>query len=447
MIQRARAGQPSGKRPVPRRGRPRAAAAALAAALTAVAMAAAEATAASAAVTGTAVTSTAVTGTAPGQPAAAAPRTVLAWGDNSVGELGNGSKGDPSGVPVRVHLPAGTRIRSVSAGCGFALALTSKGQVLGWGTNRDGRLGRGGDRRARTTPVRVPVPAHAPVIAVRAGCHHALALTASGQVWGWGRNLQGQIGTGHATGAPVLSPVRVHLPSGTRVTAIGAGYDTSVAVTARGRVWTWGANGFGQLGIGTHGPRQFRAAPVLARLPAGVRGAAVATGTSTDYVVTRSGQVWAWGQDSFLELGIGRQVLGFSARPVRVRLPAGARVASLAAGCYFALARTTTGSALGWGDNNSGELATGAHEVGLPTRPTLPAGTRVTAVGASCRSSLILTGAGRILAAGLNGSGELGTGAPGAVRRHLVPVDLPGGFTATRLGSGSQAHGSYALGH
>ena len=441
MIERAQVGQPSGKRPVSRRGRPRAAAAAAAATLTAVAMAAAGVAAA-----GAAVTSAAVTSTAAGHPATAAPRAVLAWGDNSVGELGNGTKGDPSGVPVRVHLPAGSRIRSVSAGCGFALALTSKGQVLGWGTNRDGRLGLGGDRRARTTPVRVPAPAHAPVIAVRAGCHHALALTAAGQVWAWGRNLQGQIGTGHATGAPVLTPVRVHLPRGTRVVSIGAGFDTSVAVTARGLVWTWGANGFGQLGIGTHGPRQFRATPVLARLPAGVRGAAAATGTSTDYVVTRAGHVWAWGQDSFLELGIGRQVLGFSARPVRVRLPAGARVASLAAGCYFALARTTTGSALGWGDNNSGELATRAHEVGLPTRPQLPAGTRVTAVGASCRSSLILTASGRILAAGLNGSGELGTGAPGPVQRRLVPVDLPGGFTATRLGSGSQAHGSYALG-
>ena len=387
-------------------------------------------------------------GPAAGAPVAApaAPTSVLAWGDNSVGELGNGTKGDPSGVPVPVHLPPGTHIRSVSAGCGFALALTSRGQVLGWGTNRDGRLGLGADRRARATPVPVPVPAHSPVIAVRAGCHHALALTAAGQAWAWGRNLQGQIGTGHATGAPVVHPVRVRLPAGTRVTAIGAGFDTSMALTARGQVWTWGANAFGQLGNATHGQHRFRATPVLAHLPAGVHGASLATGTSTDYVVTRSGQVWAWGQDTFLELGVGSRPLGFSDRPAHVRLPAGARVASLAAGCYFALARTTTGSALGWGDNNSGELATHAHEAGLPVRPKLPAGARVTAVGASCRSSLILTAAGRVLAAGLNGSGELGTGAPGPVRRHLVTVAIPDGFTVTRLGSGSQAHGSYALG-
>ena len=73
-------------------------------------------------------------------------------------------------------------------------------------------------------------------------------------------------------------------------------------------------------------------------------------------------------------------------------------VASLAAGCYFALARTTAGSVLGWGDNHSGELAIRAGQTNLPAHPALPAGVRVTALGASCRSSLARTADGRVLA-------------------------------------------------
>src|SRR5262249_30507361 len=154
-----------------------------------------------------------------------------------------------------------TRLRSVSAGCNFALAVTSAGQVLSWGTNAYGKLGLGPDEpRGSLVPVPALIPPGDLVTAVSAGCHHSLALTASGQALAWGDNLQGQVGTGRATDAPLPTPTRVRLPHGTHVIAISAGYDTSVAVTATGEVWTWGTGQFGQLGNGTQGgPRTISA--------------------------------------------------------------------------------------------------------------------------------------------------------------------------------------------
>ena len=398
-----------------------------------------------------AVWMTAVTVPAAGAAAgpAVAATSLQAWGVNDIGQLGNGTKSDFSKIPVPATLPAGTRLRSVSAGCGFALAVTSSGQVLSWGSNRDGRLGLGpGGPRSSLVPVPALIPPGDVVTAVAAGCHHALALTADGQVLAWGKNLLGSVGTGRATDAPVLTPTRVRLPHGTHVIAIAAGYDTSVAVTATGAVWTWGTGQFGQLGNGTQGgPGTISAAPVRVPLPAGVKGRAVATGTGDDYLLTTTGQVWAWGGNGLRELGAGLKT-GIATRPVQVLLPAGTRVASLAAGCDFVLARTTAGSVFGWGDNHSRELSgVRATIVNRPRPLGLPAGIQVTALGASCSSSLALLADGRILAWGQNGNGELGTGGHANINPDPAPVALPGGFTATRIGSGSQAHGSYALGH
>jgi alpha-tubulin suppressor-like RCC1 family protein len=385
--------------------------------------------------------------TAAAGPAVAAT-SLQGWGVNDIGQLGNGTRSDFSKVPVPAALPAGTRLRSVSAGCGFALAVTSAGQVLGWGTNRDGRLGLGpGGPRSSLVPVPVPIPPGDTITAVAAGCHHALALTASGQVLAWGQNIHGEIGTGHASEARVRTPTRVRLPRGTRVTGIAAGYNTSVAVAGTGQVWTWGTGQFGQLGNGTHGgPLTISATPVRVPLPAGVRGQAVASGTGTDYLVTTAGQVWAWG-GRFRLLGAGSRD-GLATRPVRVLMPAGIRVASVAAGCNFALARTTAGAVFGWGDNAFRQLAgVRASRANHPRPIGLPIGIQVTALGASCTSSFARTADGRILAWGDNSFGALGTGGRAAINPTPAPVALPGGFTATRIGAGSQAHGSYALGH
>jgi alpha-tubulin suppressor-like RCC1 family protein len=111
---------------------------------------------------------------------------VLAWGANADGELGNGTTAS-SDVPVRVRLPAGTRVTSVKAGCYDSLALTSAGQVLAWGKNEFGELGDG-TRRSSPAPVRVALPSGTRVSAISAGCFFSLALTTTGRVLAWGRN-------------------------------------------------------------------------------------------------------------------------------------------------------------------------------------------------------------------------------------------------------------------
>ncbi len=83
--------------------------------------------------------------------------TYFAWGDNSNGQLGNGTT-TGSSTPVDVDLPAGMTITAVAAGGLHSLALTSTGAVLAWGRNVSGQLGNG-DSTNRSTPVEVSLPA------------------------------------------------------------------------------------------------------------------------------------------------------------------------------------------------------------------------------------------------------------------------------------------------
>ncbi len=166
-------------------------------------------------------------------PAAAAPSggDVWTWGRNQFGQLGNGTTSPStqpgSTVPVQADLPAGTTATAVAGGYGFSVALTSTGQVLAWGQNDVGQLGDG-TFTDRTTPLQVHLPAGTTVTAIAAGDDYVLALTSNGQVLAWGYNEWGQLGNG-VTGGESDVPVAVHLPAGTTVTAISSGAGHALA--------------------------------------------------------------------------------------------------------------------------------------------------------------------------------------------------------------------------
>ena len=164
-------------------------------------------------------------------------RITARLGIQQFGQLGNDTT-ISSDTPVKVQLPPGTRVTSMRAGCDHTLALTTTGHVLAWGDNSDGQLGDGTTTSTRT-PVMVKLPPGTTVKAIRAGCFHSLALTTTGHVLAWGFSGQGELGNGSTLSSP--SPVRVKLPPGTRVPAISAGAYHSLARTTTGRISTPGA--------------------------------------------------------------------------------------------------------------------------------------------------------------------------------------------------------------
>ncbi|MEU7023834.1 Ig-like domain repeat protein [Streptomyces sp. NPDC046203] len=366
--------------------------------------------------------------------------TALAWGSNYTGELGNGTESgnDPNPTPVDVDLPAGVKLTDVSGGHQFSLGLSSDGHVYAWGFNSSGQLGDG-TTTTRTSPVEVHLPAGTRATAISAGTNHSLAVTSDGHVYAWGWNDSGQLGIGTADNDPHPTPAEALLPAGVQATAIAAGRYHSLAVTSDGRVFAWGYNYWGQLGNGTTGVDP-NPTPVETDLPAGTEATAVAAGDSHSLALTSDGRVLAWGADYNGQLGDGMYNFFPTPTPVETLLPAGTRVTAIDAATSgnHSLAVTSDGHALGWGADSSGQLGDGTTTASraTPIEPDLPAGTRVTAVAAGAHHSMWLASTGVIYTSGDNSSGQLGDGTT-TNRSVPGPVNLPAGIHATAISAGA----------
>jgi alpha-tubulin suppressor-like RCC1 family protein len=218
--------------------------------------------------------------------AASADHALALTADGRIFDYGQAGCGDDVCATNQVTLPAGAQVTAIAAGDAFSLALTSDGRVLAWGSNAFGL--QGDDNTSQQFgPEWVDLPAGAGVIAIAAGGEHWLALTSDGRVLAWGDNESGDLGngttvsTGNEFGAP--TPAQVALPAGTQVTAIAAGTEDSQAVTSDGRVLAWGYNAWGQLGDGSTGDSSV---PVPMGLPAGTRATAVAAGQDHSLALT-----------------------------------------------------------------------------------------------------------------------------------------------------------------
>ena len=176
---------------------------------------------------------------------------VVACGSDTDGVLGDGSTTTEGATPVAVvRLPSDVGVSALTTSWEGSGALLADGTYYDWGYNPHGQLGDG-SRADSDVPVKVALPA--PVRQVFQGGSGAtngqsVALLSDGSVWAWGDNGRGQVGDGTTTDAPV--PVRVHVPADVRFVTVDSGGYASYAVDATGRLWAWGGNNNGQLGLG-----------------------------------------------------------------------------------------------------------------------------------------------------------------------------------------------------
>lgn len=110
---------------------------------------------------------------------------MVSWGQNSLGQLGNGVREDGEKPRVFSTIPDG--VLQISAGSQHVVCISRNGDVFTWGGNRKGQLGDG-QLTSSCNPILLPQLKHRPVIMVSCGESHTLALTAGGNVYSWGDN-------------------------------------------------------------------------------------------------------------------------------------------------------------------------------------------------------------------------------------------------------------------
>lgn len=172
--------------------------------------------------------------------------TVFAWGQDASGQLGVGWLPYPSLTNVPIQTFVLTQIVAIAAGDSHSLALDSSGHVFAWG---NGNLGQNGDPSYSNVATPTMLTTISNVIAIAAGFQHSIAITADNTVWTWGDNVNGALGRSDTNNGSDWLPEPV--PGLSNVVAIAGGDEFTLAVTSNGQVYAWGKNSDGQLGTNT----------------------------------------------------------------------------------------------------------------------------------------------------------------------------------------------------
>ncbi|HVT06896.1 MAG TPA: hypothetical protein VHO67_05545 [Polyangia bacterium] len=283
--------------------------------------------------------------------------TLWCWGNNTSGQLGNGTTADSS-TPVQVTA-LGTNVAEASAGDLFACARLTDGSAACWGS---GPLGDG-----TSTPSLSPVPVAAlgtSVAEISTGDGTVCARRTDGTLWCWGFNAFGAVGDGTTTDR--FSPTQV-TTLGATVATVSVGDIFACAARTDGSVWCWGTNDHGELGDGTTTSHLLPA--VVGALPPGA-GPVAANGRHACARVD-SGALYCWGWNGAGELGDGTT----TERHVPVAVSGLSNSASQvsAAVNQNSCAALADGSVWCWGDNAFGQVGDGTSvRRAVPVRVLAP---------------------------------------------------------------------------
>ncbi|HEC08529.1 MAG TPA: hypothetical protein ENI86_03050, partial [Acidimicrobiales bacterium] len=315
---------------------------------------------------------------------------VKCWGSNSSGQLGQGDNTDRGDNPGEmganlpaVDLGAGRTATAITAGTNHTCALLDNDTVKCWGNNVLGQLGqgdansRGGDpgEMGDNLPT-INLSRGGTATAISTSGVHTCALLHNGTVKCWGYNLNGGLGQGHTDdigdnpGEMGNNLPPIDLGAGRTATAITAGDSHTCALLDNSTVKCWGDNSYGQLGQGTTDDIGDNPGEMGDNLPpvdlgAGRTATAITAGSFHTCALLDNNTVKCWGYGSFGGLGYGDSVKrGDDPGEMGDNLPAvdlgaGRTATAITAGSVHTCALLDNSTVKCWGDNSTGQLGQG----------------------------------------------------------------------------------------
>ncbi|CAO2832421.1 unnamed protein product [Amaranthus hypochondriacus] len=275
---------------------------------------------------------------------------VYSWGWGDFGRLGHGNSSDLF-IPHPIKALGGNKIKQIACGDSHCLAITMEGEVASWGRNQNGQLGIGTTEDCQV-PQKIQAFKGIPVKMVAAGAEHSAAVTEAGEVYGWGWGRYGNLGLGDRKDR--LVPEKVSSINGIKMAFVACGWRHTITVTTSGTLYTYGWSKYGQLG---HGDFEDHLTPFKLEALSSQIISQISGGWRHTMAVTSEGKLYGWGWNKFGQVGVGDYTDRCS--PVQVSFPNDQKVLQICCGWRHTLAVTERNNVFSWGRGTNGQLGHG----------------------------------------------------------------------------------------
>ena len=356
---------------------------------------------------------------------------LIAWGSGVFGMSGLGT-GDNTPTPSQVMKVFPSPVVQVAqGGNNFTLFRLDNGDVWGVGRNSQGQLADGTTTDRYWPPQRIPNLSN--VVDIAAGYQTGYAVLTDGTVRSWGVNAFSALGNGNDYNTQSFSTSVVTVQGASGVVKAAGGSWFGLALRSDGTVIGWGRNGFGQLGDTTSTERTSAVQVV------GVSGVTQIAATSVaGYALRTDGSIMAWGGNWKGQMGDGSTQSGnrYTAAPV-VNISNAVKIAAAGQTGYALMADKTV---MAWGDGENGELGNGASAASAT-----PVAVQGLSNVAEVAAGFALKNDGTVWTWGMNDHGQIGNGYTGNPSNVPVQANLPAGIPVTSLGGSSSVDARFAI--
>ncbi|KAL0643151.1 hypothetical protein Bca4012_041441 [Brassica carinata] len=275
---------------------------------------------------------------------------VYSWGWGDFGRLGHGNSSDLF-TPLPIKALQGVRIKQIACGDSHCLAVTMEGEVQSWGRNQNGQLGLG-DTEDSLVPRKIQAFEGIRIKMVAAGAEHTAAVTEDGDLYGWGWGRYGNLGLGDRNDR--LVPERVTSTGAEKMSMVACGWRHTISVTYSGALYTYGWSKYGQLG---HGDLEDHLVPHKLEALGNSVICQISGGWRHTVALTSDGKLYGWGWNKFGQVGVGDNIDQCS--PVQVRFSDDQKVVQVSCGWRHTLAVTERNNVFAWGRGTNGQLGIG----------------------------------------------------------------------------------------